>query len=66
MRCPVCGTRLKGMFTKSQRTNRQAVMFMCPIDARHCRMFVNDPRWVGQAVAAGDPEALLDRREEEA
>lgn len=62
MRCPVCGAELGSIFTKSQRSNRQAVMLMCPVDARHFRGFVNDPKWVSEAVACGDPELLLKER----
>lgn len=59
MRCPVCDDELTAVFVKGQRTTRQAVMLTCPRDSRHCRVFINDPVWVGQALAAGDPKALL-------
>jgi hypothetical protein len=57
--CPVCGASLVARFTKGPKSQKEAVMLYCGVDARHCRVFLNDPQWCEMTRRIGDPMQLL-------
>ena len=51
--CPICKTPLEVRLAHSRKAKRKKVfiMWVCPIDGRHARLFINDQTYVRQVLA---------------
>jgi ssDNA-binding Zn-finger/Zn-ribbon topoisomerase 1 len=49
--CPVCGTGLIIRLVHGRKSGKPFVMLICPKDGRHIRTFINDKKFVGEALA---------------
>ena len=50
--CPICKTPLQVHLAHSRKAKRKKVfiMWVCPIDGRHARLFINDQTYVRQVL----------------
>jgi RNase P subunit RPR2 len=46
--CPICKTPLRVGLARSRKATRKKVfiMWVCPVDGRHARLFINDQAYV--------------------
>ena len=50
--CPVCKTPLEVRLAHSRKAKREKtfIMWVCPVDGRHARLFINDQEYVRKVL----------------
>jgi len=63
--CPICKTPLAVRLAHSRKATRKKVfiMWVCPVDGRHARLFINDQTYVQQVLE--HMEAVEEMKKEE-
>jgi len=50
--CPICGEALEVRLARSRKAKRKKtfIMWVCPRDGRHARLFINDAAYVEKVL----------------
>lgn len=50
IKCPICGTLMEVLPSKSTKSGKPYIQLKCPVDARHFRGFIHDREFVEAAL----------------